>query len=312
MKTIINKNAIKTWALLLRLPFQFSGVFPFLVGSILAFHTVKVFNLPVFLLGLTAVILIMSSTNLNGEIYDIIEDRLSAKSGKNPFSGGSQVVVDGIVSPKKVNFASLIAIISAFLIGLTLQFYFKTGPWTIPLGLTGIIAGFYYSKPPLRWVKRGVGELFIAYSFGWLPVVVGFYLQAGGINALAHRISLPISCSIFNVVLINEFLDYPADIQADKRNLVVRLGKNKAAAIYAIVAIIGMVTFLVSLSKGVPLAAGLFYLPVGILSLVVILMVVSGKFNNRVLLEKICLITILVNLGTNIVYIAGLLILKGR
>ena len=308
METVINKNPIKTWALLLRLPFQFSGVFPFLIGSILAFHTVKIFNLPVFLLGLTAVVLIMSSANLNGEIYDVIEDKLAVKLGKTPFSGGSQVVADGIVSPKKVNFVSVIAIISAFLIGLILQFYFKTGPWTIPLGLTGIIAGFYYSKPPLRWVKRGVGELFIAYSYGWLPVAVGFYLQDGNINTLVHWVSLPIACSIFNVILINEFLDYSPDLQAGKKNLVVRLGEKKAAAIYAIVAIIGMVTFLVSLSKGVPLAAGLFYLPVGILSLVVILMVVSGKFNNRVLLEKICLITILVNLGTNIAYIAGLLI----
>ena len=308
MKTVIKENSIKTWALLLRLPFQFSGVFPFLIGSILAFQVVKVFNLPVFLLGLIAVVLIMSSANLNGEIYDLIEDRLAAKLGKTPLSGGSQVVVDGIVSPKKVNFVSLIAIISAFLIGLILQFYFKTGPWIIPLGLTGMITGFYYSKPPLRWVKRGVGELFIAYSYGWLPVAVGFYLQGGNINTLVHWISLPIACSIFNVVLINEFLDYPADLQANKRNLVVRFGMNKAAAIYTIIAITGMVTFLVSLSKGVPSIAGLFYLPVGILSLTAILMIVFGKYNNRVLLEKICLVTILVNLGTNIAYIAGLLI----
>ena len=308
MKTIISKKDIKTWILLLRLPFQLSGVFPFLVGSILAFHITKVFDLPVFLLGLTAVVLIMSSTNLNGEIYDIIEDSLSAKLGKNLSSGGSQVIVKGIVPSRKVNFTSHVAVICAFLIGLLLQFYFKTGPWTIPLGLTGIITGFYYAKPPLRWSKRGVGELFIAYSYGWLPVAVGFYLQAGNINTLVHWISLSISCSIFNVILINEFPDYPADTQAYKRNLVVRLGKNKAAAIYAIVAVAGIFTFLISLNKGVPPAAGLFYLPVAIFSLVDILIVSSGKFNNRVLLERICLITILVNLGTNIVYIVGLLI----
>lgn len=308
---MIIKN-LKTWILLFRAPFLLAGILPFAVGSIIALKITKTFNLPVFFLGFIAVALIMMAANLNGEIYDIEEDALSAKLGKNPFSGGSQIIVHGLVSPKKAALVSNLIIISAFAIGLLLQFYFKTGPWTIPLGLTGIFSGFFYSKPPFRWVKRGIGELFIAYSYGWLPVAAGFYLQASGINKLVHWISLPIACSIFNVILINEFPDYQPDLQAHKRNLLVRCGEKWGALIYALIALTGILTFLFSLTKGLPPITGVFYLPVAILSLTAIFMILSGKFHDRVWLEKMCLMTILVNIGTNIAFITGLLMYNQR
>ncbi len=300
-------KGVKAWVLVSRLPFQLVGILPFIAGSILYFRITKTFNFPVFLLGIIGTVLIMLSTYYNGEVHDIKEDRLSVKLEKNFFSAGSQVLVDGLISPKKVNLASYFAIGIAVLIGLLLQFYYRTGPWTIPLGVTGIITGFYYSKPPFRWVQKGVGELFIGYSYGWLPVAVGFYLQAGFINPLVHWVALPVACSIFNVILINEFPDYPADIQVNKKNLVVRYGKRKAAVIYIVAAILGVSTFLISLTKGVPIYAGLFYIPIGILSFVAIWMMLLDKFNNRLLLERVCLITLLVNLGTSLVYIVGLI-----
>ncbi len=299
---------VKAWIVLSRLPFHLVGVLPFIAGSVLYLKITKTFNLPVFLLGVIGVMLVMLSTYYNGEMYDIEEDRLSVKLEKNFFSAGSQVLVDGLISPKRVNLVSYFSIGIALLVGLVLQFYYKTGPWTIPLGITGIITGFYYSKPPFRWVKRGIGELFIGYSYGWLPVAVGFYLQAGFIHPLAHWISLPIACSIFNVILINEFPDYPADLQVNKNNLVVRYGKAKATAIYIAATIIGMASFLISLTKGLPIITGLFYIPIGIFSFIAIWMVLEGKSNDHRLLERTCLITLLINLGTCLVYIIGLLI----
>ena len=257
-----------------------------------------------------AVVLVMSATYFNGEVHDINEDRLSVKLEKNRFSAGTQVLVNGLISPHKVNWVSYLAVGTALLVALVLQFYYRTGFWTVPLGITGVITGFYYSKPPFRWVQRGLGEIFIGYSYGWLPVAVGAYLQTGHIDPLAHWVSLPIICSVFNVILINEFPDYPADIQVNKRNLVVRLGKARGAVIYAAVALIGTITFYMSLAQGLPKTMGLFYLPFAALSCVAIFMMLAGKFKDRRLLERMCLITYLVNLGTCFSYIAGLLIFK--
>ncbi|MBF0485368.1 MAG: prenyltransferase [Candidatus Omnitrophica bacterium] len=299
---------IKTWIALSRPPFQVVGVLPFIVGSLLPLKTVQALDVPVFLWGLFGVVLVMLSTYFNGEVHDIQEDRLSVKLEKNIFSAGTQVLVQGLIAPQKVKGASYGVIGTALLVAVILQFCYKTGPWTIPLGISGIITGFYYSKPPFRWVQKGLGEIFIGYSYGWLPVAAGAYLQTGHIDSIVHWVSLPIICSVFNVILINEFPDYPADIQVNKRNLVVRFGKERCAVIYAVMALAGGGTFFVSLTQGVPAASLFIYLPVGVLSCASAGMMLAKKFNHRKLLERMCLITYLVNLGTCFSYIAGFVI----
>jgi len=57
-----------------------------------------------------------------------------------------------------------------------------------------------------------------------------------------------------------------------------------------------------------PKIMGLFYLPFGVFSCVAITMMLAKKFNDHRLLERMCLITYLVNLGTCFSYIGGLLI----
>src|ERR1035437_1314075 len=218
---------LKAWIGLSGPPFQIVGILPFIVGSFLSLRMTQRFDTSVFWCGLLVVVLVMLATYFNGEVHDIHEDRLSVKLEKNNFSAGTQVLVNGLISSNKVNWISYLAVGTALLMLLILQFYYRTGPWTIPLGITGAITGFYYSKPPFRWVQRGLGELFIGYSYGWLPVAVGAYLQKGYIGSIVHWVSLPIICSVFNVILINEFPDYPADIQVNKKNLVVRLGKAR-------------------------------------------------------------------------------------
>lgn len=303
---MVSTNMLHAWISLSRPPFQIVGILPFIVGSLLPMRIRRIFDAPVFCWGLLTILLVMLATYLNGEIHDIEEDRLSAALEKNRFSGGTQVLVKGLISLHYVNWASYMAIGIALLMVLILQFYYRTGPWTIPLGISGFMTGFYYSKPPFRWVQRGLGESFIGYSYGWLPVAVGTYLQTGHIDPQVHWISIPIMCSVFNVILINEFPDYPADIQVNKRNLLVRLGRARCSYLYAAVALIGTIIFYTSLTNGLPKTIGIFYFPFATLSFAAIFLMMTGKYTDRILLEKMCRITYLVNLGTCFSYIAGL------
>ena len=238
-----------------------------------------------------------------GEYHDYKGDKLSAKMERNAFSGGTQVIIKNLLPHKHAQIASYIAIALAGVIGLILQFHYKTGTWTIPLGVIGMLAGFFYSTPPLRWVKRGLGELLIGFCYGWLPVATAFYLQAGTIDNIVHWISVPIVCTIFNVILINEFPDYPADLIEGKNNLVIRLGKNTASLLYVIMTIIAWAAFGLSVSQGLPATTFLFYLPVFMLSLLLIVLVSKKDYLNRKRLELICGLTIAVNLATSLVYI---------
>ena len=293
---------IKGWLQLSRPPFHLVGILPFILGAVLAWHTYGVFDLPVFIWSTIAVVLIMLSTYYGGEYHDLKGDKLSAEMERNAFSGGTQVIVKKLLPHKQAKIASYIAIVLAGVIGLILQFYYKTGPWTIPLGVIGMIAGFFYSTPPLRWVKRGIGELLIGFCYGWLPVATAFYLQAGTIDNIVHWISIPIACTIFNVILINEFPDYPADLIEGKKNLVIRLGKNIAAFLYIAMTVIAWIAFGLAVSQGMPAVTFFFYLPVFLIGLILVVLMSKKNYLDRKRLELICGLTIIVNLGSSLAY----------
>ena len=301
--TMPRRETIKRWLQLSRPPFHLVGVMPFILGAILAWRMHGVFNWPVFILSTIAVVLIMLSTYYGGEYHDLKGDKLSAEMERNAFSGGTQVVVKDLLPHKQVKTASYIAIALAGAIGLILQFYYKTGPLTIPLGVIGILAGFFYSTPPLRWVKRGVGELLIGFCYGWLPVASAFYLQAGTIDNIVHWISMPIAFTIFNVILINEFPDYPADLIEGKKNIVVRLGKKTAAFLYIAMTIFAWIAFGLAATRGLPAVTPFFYLPVFMTALLLVVLMSKKNYLDRKRLDLICGLTIAVNLGSSLAFI---------
>jgi len=297
----------KYWFLLSRVPFLIVAILPFCLGALLAGRILGVFSWPVFLLGLLGTVLVQLIAHYSGEVHDLAEDRLSVRLEKNFFTGGSQVLVENLIPVKNVKRLIRMVIFLALLIGLALQFYFKCGKLTLGLGFSGILCAYFYSKPPLRLVRRGVGEVFIAYAFGWLSVSTGFYLQAGHFNVLATLISLPIAYSVTNLILINEYPDYPADKQASKQNLLVRVGKANGALLYAWLVGFSAAAFLLALFKGLPPLAGMFYLPVLVISVNAARQMLKGGYGDRSKLERLCAQTIFVNIGTTASCMLGLL-----
>jgi 1,4-dihydroxy-2-naphthoate octaprenyltransferase len=174
--------------------------------------------------------------------------------------------------------------------------------------MVGMFGGFFYSTRPLRWVSTGLGELWIAFCYGWLPVATSCYLQMGSFPSLVAYVSIPIGLTIFNVILLNEFPDYPADKAAGKRNLSVRLGLEVAAYLYGLASVGSWFTFLFSLSRGVPLQSLWAYVPVMLVSVVLVVMLVRGRWRDPAALEKLCGGTLVVNLGTTGAYILAFLV----
>lgn len=298
---------MKYWFLLSRLPFLSVVILPYALGALLAQRSARAFDWIIFLLGLAGSVLIQLSAHYSGEIYDINEDRLSAFRGRSLFSGGSQVMVGRLIPEGRVKLLLYAVLAAAFAIGAFLQFYFKTGRWTLLLGVSGVACGLFYSKPPLRWVSRGLGELFIAYSFGFLAVNAGFYIQAGRFDWLAFFVSLPVSFAVINIILVNEYPDYEADRDTGKNNLLVRLGKRNTAFVYSLSVACAGISFLAALYGGLPFAGAVFYLPVFIAAAALAYLMLKGAYEDRKVLERMCAGTILVNLGTSLSCILGLL-----
>jgi 1,4-dihydroxy-2-naphthoate octaprenyltransferase len=302
-------NTLKSIFIMSRPPFHIVGVFPFVLGAIYAYKSIGTLDLPVFILSMIAVILIMLVTYYSGEYYDIVEDELAPSMGKNTFSGGSQIIAQKVLPRKYALIGSYISLGIAVIIGFVLQFYFKTGVWTIPLGIIGLFFGFFYSRPPFRWVNRGIGELLIGLSYGWLPIAVAFYLQTSGFDSYIIWMAIPVGLTIFNVILLNEFPDYDADKTAgNKRNIVVRLGKEKSIFIYIAAQALIWIMFAVSMNIRFSRVASITAIPFLLISLMLMIMAMMKKYKAPRILEAMCGLGILLNIGVTLTYLLGVLI----
>ncbi len=294
---------LSAWAALIRLPFHTVGVLPFVLGMVVAWRLGGAFRWDVAAWGTLGVVCVMLATYCAGEYWDWEEDALSGREGRSRFAGGSGVVQRGDLPRRAALWASLTAVLLALNVALVLRLGYRTGPWTLPFAALGLTGGFFYSARPVRWVSMGVGELWIVLCYGWLPVAVGCYLQLGGVPSVVHWLAAPIGLTIFNVILLNEFPDYPADLATGKANLTVRLGRERAAALYGLAGVGSCIAVLLSLRAGVPGAALWLYLPVGALALALAALVMGGRWRGRAALERLCGANLLVNLGTTAVYV---------
>jgi 1,4-dihydroxy-2-naphthoate octaprenyltransferase len=289
------------WWRLSRVPFLSVGILPLILGFVLAWRWGYSGPIGLYLLSSTAVILIMWMTYYLGEWNDFDGDRLNLTY--NRFSGGSRVLVRGILPLRVSLFLGYICLAGAILIGVYIYLQYRTGPWTLFLGGVGIFFGFFYSNRPFRWSYHGVGEIFIGFCYGWLPIATGFYLFAGFLNPQVFLISIPISLTIFNVILMNEFPDEESDRAIGKKNLVVRLGKERAGDLYMGFSILAAFTFL-----KVVLVSGPFPFWLLILAGIPLLLMLwnlihfmNGGYQNAFKLEHLCRNTLLANLSMGMI-----------
>ena len=221
---------LSAWWRLSRVPFLSVGILPLILGFVLAWRWGYKGPLGLYLFSSIAVILIMWMTYYLGEWNDLEGDQLN--QGFNRFSGGSRILVKGLLPvwvPLLLGYGCLVG---AMILGLYIYVQYRTGSWTLLLGGIGIVSGFFYSGKPFRWSYRGVGEILIGFCYGWLPIATGFYLFTGFFSHQILLLSIPVSLSIFNVILINEFPDEEADRAIGKKNLVVRFGKERIGDLY--------------------------------------------------------------------------------
>lgn len=153
------------------------------------------------------------------------------------WSGGSRVLQSGTISPKVAFITAVILALIAIVVIALLAITAHSAPLAIIIGLLAIALSWAYSAPPLRLHSRGVGELSSALTVAALTPLFGFVLQTGKITALPILALLPLGCLQFTMLLSVHNPDVEGDTTVGKRTLIVRLGRDSAARVYAIVLI---------------------------------------------------------------------------
>ena len=292
---------LAAWWRLSRVPFLSVGILPLILGFVLAWRWGYRGPLGLYSLSLVAVILIMWMTYYLGEWNDLEGDRHNQSFSQ--FSGGSRVLVEGILPVWVSLLLGYGCLVGAALIGFYIYLQYQTDLRTLLLGGIGIASGFFYSGKPFRWSYHGLGEILIGFCYGWLPIATGFFLFSGFFSQQASLLSIPVSLSIFNVILINEFPDEQADRVIGKKNLVVRFGKERMGDLYLglsllaglsfvkVLLVLGQPPFWLFILSGVPLSLILWNLA----------QVWRGEYRDAGRLGHVCRNTIFINLSITMV-----------
>jgi 1,4-dihydroxy-2-naphthoate octaprenyltransferase len=269
------------------LPFLLAGCLPLWVGALLA----GVSGLPLRFGVLGAATLAVAALIL------------AAFAGREAFSPGA-----GRCPAWRPSFASrprqsaYAALAVAALLGFALQFGWRTGDFTIPLGSLGILGGYFSFAPPLAWHRRGLGEAVGGLCFGLLPVATGLYLQCGQLLTEVLLYGLPLTFTGFNLFLAYGF---PGPEAAPaSRTLAARVQPVTGALLYTIfnvLTITGLVLILIFPAASLPWRFGL--LPLLILAVVNQEIVKRKAHRDEGRLKLLGRLTLALHLGLGLVFV---------
>lgn len=167
--------------------------------------------------------------NASGDIYDYQTDISVEKEDRTDFSGGKRVLVDGLLSKNQTWAIALIFYVLGVGSGVIIVFYRE--PQALWIGLIGLVLAWSYNGPPARLAYCGLGELDVAVCYGPLICLSTYVIQLGTFSTSALLLSLPLGILIAAFLWVNEFPDYMADTKANKRNMIVRLGRHRASRV---------------------------------------------------------------------------------
>jgi 1,4-dihydroxy-2-naphthoate polyprenyltransferase len=223
---------VGVWIQVLRLHFVPTSIFPALLGTVVAWVTLREFNLWYFVLVIVGLSVHHMGLNMIDDVFDYLHavDRLHGEQ-KNPYSGGSGVLTAGLLPVRYVLSASIFC----YFIGIIITIYMTLFVgWPILIfAAIGIFSSVFYTMPPIRYGYRGFGELSLLINFGPVICLGAFYVQTRSIAWEPFVISLVPGFLMWSMIVINEIPDYEEDRMAGKLNLVARLGKKPSVILYA-------------------------------------------------------------------------------
>lgn len=208
---------------------------PMFVGTALAYGVTGRFNVYWFLISLIGLYFIEIGKTAANDLVDYKSgvDLAVAPQNRTPFSGGrNRAIADGHLRFDEAVLIAAVTLMVGGAFGIYISLYRE--PLIFWIGTAGLFCALAYSLPPFKLAYRGLGELVVGIAFGPLIVSGAFAVQTHFLVTEVLLVSLPIGFLVANILFINQYPDYEADLQHSKRNWVVRLGKIKGLRVYVL------------------------------------------------------------------------------
>lgn len=219
---------------------------PMVVSTAMAYKALGYIDIYWLFLSFFGVYLIETGKNAINEVVDYKSgvDRFVTPDKRTPFSGGKKTIVDGLLTVEETKIIALVTMLAAAAIGLYIAI--AREPMVLWIGIAGFLISIFYSLPPFKFCYRGLGEFAIGLTYGPLVVSGTYLVQTHTVNLEILLLSLMIGFLIANVVWINQYPDYEADARGNKRNWVVRLGKEKGIVVYILLYVLAYLSLLIA------------------------------------------------------------------
>lgn len=252
-------GVLSKWLRAVRVPLLAASVISVSSGLTIAWAELHVFNAFYAFLTFMGVICAHASIDLLND-YSDYKSNIDLITKRTPLSGGTGVLPEGLLQPRSVYRAGILLLVAGAVIGLLLAF--ERG-WLVGVFLLfGIVAVYFYST---HIANVGLGEGFIVLK-GTLIVLGTYFVQALSIAVAPIFVGLIMGLLSSSALYVNEFPDYEADRLCGRRNLIVRVGRERAAKLYVLYPILvftmifsGILTRLLPLQSAVTFVAVPFF-----------------------------------------------------
>jgi 1,4-dihydroxy-2-naphthoate polyprenyltransferase len=218
-------SGLRIWLMAARPRTLPAAIAPVLVGTAAAVEATEDLHVGAFLAALVGSIFIQVGTNLANDYSD-------AKRGADTADrlGPVRVTSSGLVAPRRVLWATWLA----FGVAVAAGIYLATvaGAVIIAVGAVSILAGVLYTGGPRPYGYEGLGELFVFLFFGLVAVNGSYYVQLEELDWLPFGLSVPVGFLATAILVVNNVRDIDTDRRAGKRTLAVRIGRERARALY--------------------------------------------------------------------------------
>jgi 1,4-dihydroxy-2-naphthoate octaprenyltransferase len=205
---------------------------PVLIGAAVAYRAQPVFIADLFLLSFIGMTLVQFALTMLDDWHDYVRGTDTSGTGeKNPYTGGSGVLVDGTIKPREMITAVALFYIIATVIGLYLTYL--RGIMVLYIILTGLFISIFYSLKPFQFAYRGLGEFMMLLGYGPTITLGSYYVQAQELSPQALFAGLIPGILMWTMMIVNEIPDYTEDRASGKKNLVVRFGKKGGVKMFA-------------------------------------------------------------------------------
>jgi 1,4-dihydroxy-2-naphthoate octaprenyltransferase len=230
-------HKVLLWIKASRALYTITVLLPCCVGALVAWQAGAVFDAGLLVLILIGMMFANIGTNFTNDYFDyksgvdkLDEGRVHKRGAEvlydNPLaeSGSVDAFAVYFFSPRTI----LVSALASFAVTAGIGLYLAvTVDWRVlPVGLAGLVLGYFYTAPPVKFGYRGWGDLICFLGCGPFPVLGTYFLFTGRLDWAPLLAGTVVGLWVDAILYIGNVPDAEADSRVGKRTLSTLLGRR--------------------------------------------------------------------------------------